>query len=272
MTGFSWRQLGAFVYTGADLSDDQLDRFAQAGGRYLLPVIYGDSVAGPWNIANLKSLGQRASSRGLRVGAWVSCHGEDPAVVVGQSAAVIDSHALAPIVFDAESEYQGNTKLSMLTLEARKKWPVGTKAIAVTTNSLNDSVVWNGRKGSTLEKDAHSLRELHVHVLPQWYNAPRYIGSCWAHPVCNMDWLEHNGMLDNFRSPTFPDGRAVDLAHVHGAVEATGVEDADLAGELKLCKLALPFGCGKGIVLYTLERAPADDFDVLAGYRNTLYV
>ena len=265
-----WQRLGGFVYTGENLSDATLANFAAAGGFWLCPVIYGDDVAGPWNLANLDSLRARALSHGVSiVGAWCNCFGGDPQADARNVAQLATEHNLPLVILDLEAAYQypqGNANLMPELVKALRDL-LPHHALAVSTNGLNASMVWNGR---TLTPRA-SFAKLGIRVLPQWYSGPGYWG-CWTDALCNTDWLRRNGASDpNFADPTAPRGYGVPLSYVHGTLEATGVEGSSLAAELSKVQAAVVSGYTYGLSLYTLERTPDSDFDLLRSVRNRLY-
>ena len=270
LIGFSWQQLGAFVATGQNVNDERLDRFADAGGRWIVPVLYGDDASGPWNRANIESLKARAAARGIRTGIWAACHGGDPVKLIADVKAFSDRYNLAPIVLNAEGPYQLNTELAKLMAEARKAWPLGTKAIGHSTNSLNDSQVYNGRKGTYPPKPGEqSFRDQNIHVLPQWYS---WVPSPWQHADQNMKWLHEEGMLDNLRDEGYTDKRAVAKSQVHGTLEVTGLEGASLRQSIEEVMIAqAKYGYGLGISIYTLENAPDEDFALLKSQKGVLF-
>lgn len=269
LIGFSWQQLGAFIATGQNVDDARLDRFAAAGGRYILPILYGDAATGPWNLANIASLKARAAARGIRTGIWVGCHGQDPAKMMADVKAIVTKHNLSPVVLNAEGAYQLNTKLSFLMEEARKAFPLGTMALGHSTNSMNDSQVYNGRKGGAPAPGEKSFRDLNIHVLPQWYS---WVPGPWQHADQNMAWVTTDGMLDNWRDEGYLDKRAVAKSQIHGTLEVTGLEGASLQQSINECLVArAKDGLVKGISIYTLENAPESDFALLKAQKGVLF-
>lgn len=270
--GFSWRQLGAFIVSLRAVSDDMLDEFAAIGGRWVVPVVYNDPTVESDNRMLLPSFIPRARERGIRVGGWFNTYGEDAAKYAADIKRITFNHSLALVVVDAEAAYQGNTKMAVLVDELRKVFPAGTKAIGVSTNAANDSVVYNGRQGAYPAPKGQSFRAKNVHLLPQWYSAPRYWGI-WTHADQNMEWVHHHGMLDNWEDASFPDSRAVRKDMIHGTLEVTGVESAVLKTSIDECIIARKqWGLGFGISLYMLENMPAADYALVHAQKGILYV
>ena len=270
-SGFSWQQLGAFIATARNVDNARLDAFADAGGRWVAPVLYGDDATGPWNLANLESLKARCEARDIRVGIWAACQGGDPARIIADVDAIVRKHALSFVILNAEAPYQGNTELAKLMAEARRVWPLGTRAIGHSTNSMNDSQVYNGRKGGyPVKPDERSFRDQNIHVLPQWYS---WVASPFMHADTAMQWVHENGMLDNWEDRGYRDLRAVAKSQIHGTLEVTGLEGASLAQSIAEVKTAqAKYGYGKGISIYTLENAPPSDFARLKAQKGVLFV
>lgn len=271
MIGFSWTQLGAFIANVKNLPDAQLDLLASVGGRWVIPVLYEDPDSAADNLARLPDLQNRCASRGIRVGCWANVRGDDPAKYVADIKPIVVKNKLSPLVLDAEAYYQGNTKMAFLVDAFRTAFPVGTKAFAISTNSMNDSQVYNGRKGGYPAPAGESFRAKNVHVLPQWYSSPNYSGFS-THADLNMKWVDERGMEDNWEDTKYADRRAVMKTQIHGTLEVTGLENASLQTTLDECVRARKlYGLGRGISLYLLENTPASDFPLLKAQRGYLY-
>jgi len=270
-TGFSWQQLGALVATGRNVDDNRIRAFGAIGGRWVAPVVYGDDATGPWNLANLASFKARCAQHDIRVGAWVACQGGDPAKIIADVDAIVKQHKLPFVILNAEAPYQLNTELAKLMAEARRVWPKGTLAIGHSTNSMNDSQVYNGRKGGyPVKPGEQSFRDQNIAVLPQWYS---WVPSPYMHADTNMAWVHTDGMLDNWEDTGYADKRAVAKSQIHGTLEVTGLEGASLAQSVAECEVAQKkWGYGKGISIYTLENATAGDFALLQTKKGVLFV
>jgi hypothetical protein len=262
-----WQQLGGFVDTAENLSDDTLARFAAVGGAWIVPILYGDTSAAPYNLTYIESIKQQAARHGVKVGCWANGWAGDPQADATNIAAIATGHSLDPIILDCEAAYQKNPDvLPHLLKNVRVALPKAN--LCVSTNSLNDSLIWNGR-GLTPQESA---RRLGYRVAPQWYSSPNYTG-CWTDPVCNMEWLAGpGGSTDNLRDITYANKRAVPLSYVHPTLETTGLEQADLAFSLRQLALAKQHGFTQGLSLYLLENAPDTDFTLVGSYRGKLYL
>jgi hypothetical protein len=262
-----WQRLGAFVATAENLGDDALSRFGEIGGAWVVPVLYGDDASGPYNLANIDSLKHRAAMRGVTVGCWANGWAGDPHNDAIQIAAIVGTHDLDPVIVDCEAAYQQHPDVfPWLLKDLRLALPHSN--LAVSTNSLNDSLIWNGRGLNPQE----SARRLGYRVLPQWYSSPNYSGA-WTDPVANMAWLSGpGGTSDNLRDVTYANKRAVPLSYVHGTLEVTGLEDASLAVSLGRCTEARKYGLTAGLSVYLLENMPDTDYALLARQRGTLYL
>ena len=260
MTGFSWQQLGAFTESLENLlsSGDKLEKFIAAGGRWVAPVLYND-VSAAANEARLPELRDRLAGRAT-VGIWANGIGSDPVADAKAIAHLVSSHGLGFIILDLESWYAypngDSLKMPKLVAAMRQQFPLGTKAIGVSTNTLNDAMVWNGRGADRLSFATHN-----VHVLPQWYVQYK---STWTDPVANMEWLSQHGFEDNFFAVETLDHRAVPAKYVHGTLEPTGVEGASLADGLARLKEAQAYGYTKGLSLYLLERTSDADLELVS--------
>jgi|SRR5581483_1239085 len=259
-----WQQHGSFVATGENLSPDTVKRYSEAGGRWYVPVIYGDSASGPWNLSNIEYLKSMGNEYGVAVGGWYNGFGYDPKNDADAIATIHQENGLRLIILDLEAAYQypgGNPNLMpILVKELRNKLPKAD--IGVSTNGLNNSMIFNGR---TLTPP-QSFYDLAIRVLPQWYNAPVYGQGPWTRPDANMNWLKTNGTTDyNFFDLTTPNKskRGVPLSYVHGTLEATGLEGSDLATELAQLRAAKNYGYTYGWSIYLLENTPYSDFDLI---------
>jgi hypothetical protein len=264
------QQLGAYIYTGENVSEERLRHFADVGGRWIVPVTRGDDVAGPKNLALLPWFQSVCKPLGVRVGIWANYWGEDAAVFADAVAKIVHEHNAGPVVLDCESSVQENTKLSGVMLAIRKRLP--TRFIFVSTNALNDSCTYNGRIDGVPQSEWKSARRLGIRIAPQWCYGPAYQG-CWVQPVCNFKWLKENGMRDNLHDASYKDGRAVALASVHPTIEATGMENANLAAGLEELMNAKALGLKPGFSYYVLDADQADaDMERLRGVRGTLFL
>jgi hypothetical protein len=272
---FSWQYLGAWVVNIDAISDAALDRFHSIGGRWVVVVLYNDDASGPKNRELIDNFKLRCYTRGIAVGMWANGEGGNPVDDAEAIAEFASDHGLYPIIVDCEGPYQwpgGNPQLlPQLLLELRKHFPLGTRPIGHTTNSPNDSQIYNGRVGPTSQPTDLSHRDLGVRVLPQWYNSPVYGQGQWTRADETMAWLKTDGMKDNLHDSGYTDGRAVPLAWFKGVFEVTGLESAVLATALPLCKDAKVSGYDFGASLYTLDNIPDEDYATMAQYRGVLY-
>lgn len=272
-----WQRLGAFVATGENLTDDRISAFATAGGSWLCPVVYGDDASGPWNLAHLDDLARRAASfktvgtkRGVQVGAWCNCFGGDPQTDARRIAQIVTDHRLRLCILDLEAAYQypqGNADL-MPQLVAAVRHLLPTVNLAVSTNGLNNSMIWNGR---TLTPP-RSFFDLGVRILPQWYEWMAAVDPS-TRPDVNMKWLKEHGASDgNFADKTAPNGRGCSLSYVHGTLESTGLEGSHLDRELDYLHAARAFGLTPGWSIYTLENATEADLTLMAFERGKSFL
>lgn len=267
-----WQQLGAFVVTANNLSDHRIEQFAAAGGRWLVPVVYGDDHSGPDNLQHLPRLIERCEPHGIRVGAWGNGWGGDPFVDAQALAKIARDHALPLVIADLEAAYQwpkGNPNL-LPSFAYNLRAELKNTSIGISTNGLNNSGIWNGRTLSP----ARSMYDLGIRVLPQWYTwMGRADGA--KTPFGNMQWLKENGGKDgNFRDPNAPNTayRGVPLSYVHGTLESTGLEGSVLAEEIGWLRAAKPYGYTVGWSLYTLENAPDEDLALCAAERGKTFL
>ena len=70
----------------------------------------------------------------------------------------------------------------------------------------------------------------------------------------------------------FAEGFAAHNSYIHPTIEVTGMEGADLAGELADLETAKQYGLTPGFSIYLLENCPYGDFDLLANVRGSLYL
>jgi len=264
-----FRALGAFVYTAQNLTDDQLHRFAWAGGKWICPVIYGDDAAGPWNVANLTKLQNRANSIGLEVAGWFNVTNDKPS---GQDATaiakIVKNYHLPLVILDAELQYQypasGCQVLPTLLQQVRAQLP----NIDLMLSSLgpNNAYIYNGR---TLAPPK-SMYDLGWRHAPQWYSS--YYARDGRTPQERMKWMKANASTDfNIRDSTAPNSRGLPLSYIHPTTEATGLEGSNLAQECLDIKASKAFGFTAGISYYTLENGPPSDMNILRSYKGVLF-
>lgn len=262
-----WQQLGAKIYTGKNLQDTTLQHFISVGGQWVTATVYNDNDVSADNL----SLIEHWRNFGITVGAMCNGLGGDPEQDALKIAALATEYHFELIALDLEGPYQypeGDANLMPILVKTLRGY-LPNANLAVNTNGLNNSMIWNGR---TVGGPKYSFYNLKIRVEPQWYNAPIYSG-CWCDPVCNMQWLQANEATDeNFHDPTQKYGRAVPLSYVHGCLEATGVENANLVTALPKVVEAKKFGFTYGISLFPLERVSADDLNTIANYRGILYL
>lgn len=273
-----FQQLGAFVNNIDRVGDDKLHAFASIGGKWIVPLLaqlgYPDDhdPSCVKNLEELDSFKSRCDVLKIAVGGWFNgWAGGELGTTAAEDAAKIaqlaKSKNLGPMVLDLEAAYKYNPQeLPMLCYELRQL--VKTRGIAVSTNEPNDAMLWNG--GATGVKA--SMRKLDIRVMPQWYNAPAYGQGTWMQPDQTMEFMFKHGMEDNFYDSAAKNKRAVPLSFVHGTLEVTGLEGADLAGELAALERAKAFGYSVGLSVYTLETMPDSDYNLLAIHRNKLYL
>jgi hypothetical protein len=267
-----FRSLGAFVYSGVNLGDDQLNAFSAAGGRWFAPVIYGDDAAGPWNVANLEQLKSRARPRNLEVAGWFNVTGGDNEKYASDIAAMAKKHGLPLVILDAELAYQypapGCSMMPDLLKRIRSKLP--TTDLLLSSLGPNDSYIYNGR---TLAP-AQSMYDLGWRHAPQWYSS--YYGRDGnTAPAARMKWLKEQGPNSmNVRDSNAPKSgyRGLPLSYVHPTVEATNLEGSDLKTELNDLTTARSYGLTNGFSYYYLEHREApDDMKLLAAVRGKLF-
>lgn len=271
MTPTIWQQLGAFVITVQNLSDWHLDKFRDAHGSWIVPVVYGDNASGPWNRDHLADLKLRCAHRGIKVGGWFNGWGAEPKLDASAITQVAAQNNLTLLILDLESPYQwpGGEPGLMPSL-VRELRVLNPKAdIAVTTNAMTNAMIWNGR---TLAVPL-SFYDLGIRVIPQWYSWLYYKDNAYL-PARQMQWLRDVSPNDgNFRdnNASKTAHRGLPLSFVHGVLETTGLEGASLSDELARVAEAKQFGYTTGISIYSLENAPQGDFDLLHQYYGKLY-
>jgi len=267
-----FRSLGAFVYTAENLTDRHLDQFAAIGGKWFCPVIYGDDAAGPWNVANLNKLQNRANSRGMEVAGWFNVTNHQSNTKYAQEISqLVNNYKLPLAIIDAELAYQypsaGCEVLPDLMMQIRKKLP--STDLMLSSLGPNNAYIYNGRNLSPKQ----SMYDLGWRHAPQWYSS--YYAKDGRTPQDRMSWLRANAHKDfNIRDDNAVKSgyRGLPLSYVHPTVEATGLEGSDLEQELRDLKAAQQYGLTPGFSYYTLEHAPTKDFDLMRKYRNILYV
>lgn len=272
-----WQQLGGFVGAAENLSYQQLEKFRNVGGRWIVVLV--DQVGYAWNhdpavvhnIARLFELQQWCEELGVALGGWFNCWagGElhlTPADEADEIARKVKGFNLMPVVLNCEYAYKRKPQaLPQLLSEVRKR--ITTRSIGISTNEPNDSLIWNGGSLGYLK----SCWNLNIRMQPQWYYAPPYMNSMWHRADQTMEWLKSYGMIDNFYDFTAPADRAVPLSYVHGTVEVTGLEGADMAASIEELKRAKQYGYTTGFQIYLLEQMPQSDFDLLASVRGILF-
>lgn len=259
-----WQRVGGFVYNGVNLTEQQVAAFADAGGGWIVPVIYGDDVAGPGNLELLPTFKAWGAAHNVTVGGWFNGFGASPTVDAANITALVRQHALTLVILDLEGAYQGvGAELQVELVNAVRHASPGVD-LGVSTNGLDNSRIWNGR-GVTPQE---SFAKLGVRVLPQAYSA-YYAKDAHTAPDVVMKWLQQHGASDpNFADPAGPHGRGVPLSTVHFTVECTGEEGSDLADEQMRLHAAKQYGFTIGYSLYTLERAPASDLVLVKAARD----
>lgn len=273
MTVTRFQQLGAFVNDWNAMSEAQLQRFADAGGKWIVPLLaqlgYPDDHD-PICVSNLSHIDgiiEACREKGIAVGGWFNGWAKSAASDAAQIKQIMRAHSFdGPIVLDCEAAYQWPDgrpqQLPQLVAEVRRLHP--TRGIAVSTNSPNDSIIVNGGQLGHLKAFQH----LGVRLMPQWYP---WMGT-WGDPVTSMQWAKTHGWEDNWHDPDGPGLRAVPLSYFHGTLEVTGLEGSVLAPQLDRLYEATKWGFTKGFSIYLLESAPAADFDLLAARKGQLFL
>lgn len=266
-----WQGLGAFIYTGSNLSIDQIQKFKNCGGSWGCLLIHNDDVVAEENKRMLPGINAMFNARGMQLWGWFNGRGDNPVVEAKLIASITSNLGLPGIILDLEAEYQypeGNADLMPILVSELRKW-LPKKEIGVSTNGMNNSMIWNGR----ILDPRKSFYDLGIRVLPQWYQS--YYEADGKTPQFQMRWLEDNGGKDfNFKDPDAKKTkyRGLPLSYVHPTLESTGVENAHLASELHDLKECKAFGFTQGFSLYTLERTQEQDFDLCQSVRNVLYL
>jgi hypothetical protein len=269
-----WQGLGAFVYTGKNLGIKHLDKLKSCGSQrpWICLVIYNDEVAGDSNRFLLPGIKAWCKVRGISVFGWYNGTGGDPYEDARAIAGLHTNLALDGIILDLEAAYhypEGDAnKMPYMLSALRKQLP--TVEIGVSTNSMNSSMIYNGR----VLTPKQSFYDLRVRCLPQWYSS-YYAKNDSERPQAQMQWLKANGSSDfNFRDDNAKTTsfRGLPLSYVHGTLEVTGLENSDLAQEISDCVAAKVYGLTPGISIYTLENTPDSDFDVLARHKGEMFL
>lgn len=267
-----WQGLGAFCADAANLSQQNIADFADAGGCWVALLVQGDDHNTPGNIDLLTELQNELHARNIALWGWHNYWGEDAdhfAVILHE---LQEQYGLGNHILDCEAAVQGNTKMSQVALAVHQRIGPG---FGVSTNSLNDSVVYNGRLDGVDPALWQSFRQLQIRVLPQWYQSPLYSGT-WVDPVENMQWLQSEaGASDNLHDARAAKWgyHAVPLSYVHPTGEGTGIEGASWQQFLDKCVEAQKFGLTKGISYYLLEESSTvQDMAIVKQYRGKLYV
>lgn len=259
MAATVWQQLGAFVQTGANLSDDSLKRFSEAGGRWYVPVIYGDNDSGPWNRNNFANLRTQAAKYRVKVGGWFNCFGgpiENDAQAI---ASIAKDKGINLVILDLEIAYQypnpGTSLFQPLVSRVRELLP--TAEIGVSSNGVDNAKAWN------------LFRKLKVRVLPQCYTWMMNQDTKTS-PETIMKWIKENGTTD--ANLKYGKVSGLPLSYVHPTLEVTGVEGSDLASEIQHLKASKKYGFSYGWSIYTLENTPYSDFPLLAAERGKTFL
>lgn len=268
-----FQQLGGYVDTAENLSDQTLSLFAAAGGGWIVPVLYGDTGSAPWNLANLDHVKTAAAAHGVKTGGWFNGWAHDPIEDAIAITDIVKTNGLALTVLDLEAAYQapgGNPELMPVLVQEVHDRLLAGAPICVSTNGLNNSMIYNGR----VLTPPQSFYDLGIRVAPQWYSA-YYAQDGNTTPQARMKWLKEFGGSDfNFEDPdaTKTGHRGVPLSYVHPTVEATGEEGSSLLTELGDLDAARAYGLTPGISIYTLENTPDADLDLLAKVRGRLFL
>lgn len=266
-----WQQLGAFVYTGANLTGEKVSKFASVGGKWIAPVIYNDDAAGPWNRENFGYLKSEFTRYGIQTWGWFNGNGGDPFADADNIASMYRDYGLGGIILDLELQYQypqgDANKMPLLASRLRDNLP--TAEIGVSTNGMNSSMIWNGR----ILNPPRSFYDLGIRVLPQWYTA--YYDRDGKTPQVQMKFLQEGGASDfNFRDGNAKRTRyrGLPLSYVHPTLEVTGLEGSDLQREINDTIAARKYGYTTGISIYYLESTLDSDFQLLKDMRGRLFL
>lgn len=271
-----FQQLGAFVIDTENVDLNRLKRFNAVGGRWVVPILRGDDVAAPRNLATIDEFRAKCVQAGIRCGIWANGWGEPADVVVEEVAQIAYGHKLGPVMWDLEAPYKApnEAKLPILLQKARQRMP-GKSQIVTSFGFLDRQMLWNGR---TLSPPM-SYYDLGVRFSPQHYTQ---YDAKYAATYCMKD-LRDNGATDfNIADPTAPGGRGVPLSYVHGCIECTGMDPvngvaADFTKGLADLTAAKQFGFTYGFQIYTLENMPwsetiEGDWLRLANERGKLFL
>jgi hypothetical protein len=266
-----WQQLGAWVANGGNCGTGHLDKFANAGGKWVALLVYNDDRDAESNRKLLPGLRAQCQARGMSMPGWFNGFGEDPVQQAKEMVGIANNLNMPFMILDLEAAYQypggDANKMPILLSEIRK---YTKKPIGVSTNGMNSSMIYNGR---TLDPP-QSFYDMGVRCLPQWYSS-YYNKDGDTTPQAQMQWLKENGNKDfNFKDPNAKrtNYRGLPLSYVHGTVEATNLEGSSLAQELQDLQSARAFGLTPGFSYYKLENAPDDDFPLLASQKGKLFL
>jgi len=264
-----WQQLGGYIITSENVDQNRLMQFSAIGGRWVVIVLINDDSVGPDNLKKLPEMQTMCQKANLSCGLHANYFGEPPAQFAKRVADLANNKALSPIMLDCEASVQGNTLMSSVAKEIRVVMPK-PRGICVTTNSLNDSVVYNGRIEGLAESQWRSFRRHDFRVSPQWYDAPVYghRSNPWTCADLNMEWLQAHGMEDNLRDASYANKRAVTLASVHPVFYPTGVEGANLEVQLDELRVAKKYGFTTGCQMWSIENIQGNDWNLLAKARD----
>jgi hypothetical protein len=265
------QQLGGWIIEHGNVDVNRLKRFHDVGGRWVIPVLFGDDSQGPTNIAEIEQIKAKCAQAGVRCGGWFNGWGEPAGVIAPRFCDFAIQHRLQPFVLDLEFAYKNENapKMPELLLECRRRMPA--RAIAVTSFGFFDrAMIWNGR---TLTPP-QSFYDLKVRAMPQHYTQ---YDAKYAATYC-MEDLKQNGPTDfNIADPSAPGKRGVPLPYVHGVLEATGMDPvggvaASLRKGLADLTAAKQHGFTYGFSVYTLENVSDEDFNLLAAERGKLFL
>lgn len=271
-----WQQLGAFIIDCENVDLSRLKRFHAVGGRWVVPILRGDDSTAPRNLATIDGFRAKCVEAGIKCGIWANGWGEDPDIIVAETAKIAEDHKLGPVMFDLEAPYKApnEAKLPILLQKARVRMP--GRGICVTSfGFLDRQMLWNGRTLSPPK----SYYDLKVRFSPQHYTQ---YDAKYSAVYCMSD-LKANGASDfNIKDSTAPGGRGVPLSYVHGCIECQGMDPvngvaADFAKGLADLTAAKAHGFTYGFQIYTLENMPwseqiEGDWLRLANERGKLFL
>lgn len=263
----SWRKLGAFVADTQAVDENQLRKFKECGGQWVVPVTYGDSSTGPTNIEKLPQFKKKCQDAGLYCGIWFNGWGGDIGEMCAPVAAKAKELSLQPVVADLEGEWFKNAnahRFPEVLKELRRLMP-HRPIMASTTGFPDRAMIWNGR---TLTPP-QSLEDLKIKWGPQWY----YLLDGKFAADWSMKDLKDNGKTDfNIADPTAYGGRGIRMYNTHGTLYVTGIENHSLATGIAQVRAAKAHGFSMGFSIYVLERTIDSDFALLAAEKGRLFV